>query len=97
LEILGHGKPSYRTRESLRKDSVSEIRQATLSHEIAKRAEDNVIRDGNALPFGEQHPAPEFGNHNSGIGPELSLLFCGHTPIFSERFQASRRSVWYKW
>jgi hypothetical protein len=64
---------------------------------LSQRAEDNVIRDGNAQPFGEQHPEPEFGNHNSGIGPELSLLFCGRTQIFSQRFQTSRRSVWYKW
>jgi hypothetical protein len=95
--MIGHGKPSYRTRESLRKDSVFEIRQAALSHEIAQRAEDNVIKDGNTWSFGEQHPAPEFGNHNSGIGPELSLVFCGSALIFSERFQTSCRSVWYKW
>jgi hypothetical protein len=95
--MLGHGKPSYRTCGSLRKNSDFEIRQAALSHEIAQRAEDNVIKDCNALPFAKQHPATEFGNHNSGIGPELSLLFCGRTVFFPERFRTSRRSVWYKW
>jgi hypothetical protein len=74
-----------------------EIPKAALSHEIAQRSEDNVINGGNALPFGRQHRAPEFGNHNSGIGPELSPLFCGHTLIFSERFPTSHRSIWYKW
>jgi hypothetical protein len=74
-----------------------EIPKAALSHEIAEQAEDNVIKEGNALPFGELHRAPEFGNHNSVMGPDLSLLFCGRPPIFSERFQRSRWSIWYKW
>jgi hypothetical protein len=95
--MLGHGKPSYRTRESPRKDSVFRNRQAALSREIAQRAKDNVIKYGNACPFSVQHPVPEFGNHNSRIGPELSLVFFGRAQIFSERFRTSRRSIWYKW
>jgi hypothetical protein len=92
-----HGKPSYRTSKSLRKDSDSKSPRPRYRTESSQRAKDIVIIDGNALPFGEQRRTPEFGNHNSGIGPELSLVFCKRTLIFSERFQTSRRSVWYKW
>jgi hypothetical protein len=95
--MLEHGKPSYRTRESLRKDSASKSPRPRNRIKLPQSIQDNVIRYGNAQPLGGQYSAPEFGDHNSGIGPELSPLFCERTQIFPERFQTSRRSVWYKW
>jgi len=67
--MIGHGKPSYRTRESLRKDFVSKSSRPRDRMKLPQSTEDNVIIVGNAQPFGGQYPAIEFGNHNSGIGP----------------------------
>jgi len=50
--MTGHGKPSYRTRESLREDFVSKSPGRSRRTKSPQRAEDNAIIDDNTQPFG---------------------------------------------
>jgi hypothetical protein len=95
--MLGHGKPSYRTRELPRKNFVSKPRRHAIASNRRKLPKITLSKTAMRSQFGERYSATEFGNHNSVNGPELSLVFCGRTLIFSQRFQTTRRSVWYKW
>jgi hypothetical protein len=54
------------------------------------KPEDNDIISRYSLPPDQDRQEPETGNHHSGIGLELSLVFCAGDEIFCERFHPSQ-------
>jgi hypothetical protein len=92
-EMLEHGKPSYKTRESERKDPTSKSPDPRDCRSAPRRPKGSVITFRGARYLREEFSPPETGSHRSGSGSELPVVLSANHLIISEGFQSSCRKL----
>jgi hypothetical protein len=95
--MFGHGKPSYRIRESLRKNCVAKSAKLRYRMKLPKGPKITLSETAVLSLLANITALRNSATIIAALGQNCRCFSAEVVRFFSERFQTSRRSVWYKW